>query len=403
MKNTYTTLLTTSILIVACMLLSCNAGSIRSQQRDQVRPNVLKKGSVAKDSFLSADKVKDVSLKEPTDLTAVQFLDDNNGWIGGKEKLFKTQDGGRTWQPVKLEVLPGSSVRRINFISPSVGWIILQRSGDLAVNYQLNRFWVLHTADGGNTWSLQYDGNEAALTALLFTDEKNGWITGIKYGGLSPYRYTYLVLHTSDQGAHWQDASQELIKLTAAAKQEKGDRINAAIMGVAAAEPTGIRVITSENEVFTTSDEARSWKGPVVIDNKSEQAGIRRFGSNVDNKLWFLTSTHGMEGTGSTLAVEQNQDSWSSFTLHGIYLSDAVSLSDRRFVASGFEVNGDKDDPSDTHAVLLYTPDDGQTWSIIYRNKSVPEINSLNVLKPGVITAVGRNGSVFRLQIDSLQ
>src|SRR6185436_2791617 len=110
---------------------------------------------------------------------------------------------------------------------------------------------------------------------------------------LSPYRYTYLVLHTNDQGVHWQDASQELIKLTAAAKQEKGDRINAAIMGVAAAAPAGIRVITSENEVFTTSDEARSWKVPVVIDNKSEQAGIRRFGSKADNKLWFLTSTHG--------------------------------------------------------------------------------------------------------------
>ena len=397
------TLPTASILVVACLLLSCNNGSIRSQQRDQVRANVARKEAVVKEEHLSANKIKDVSLKEPTDLTAVQFLDDDNAWLGGKEKVFKTQDGGRTWQQVKLEVLPGSSVRRINFVSPMIGWIIFQRSADTAINYQLNHFRVLHTVDGGNTWSLQYDGNEAAVTDLLFTDKRNGWITGLKFGGLSPYRYTYLILHTKDGGVHWEDVSPSLIKLKLPGKEQMGDRINEAAMGVTAApSSSAVKILTSENEIFTTADDARSWETPVVIDNKSEHAGIRRFGSKADNHLWFITSTNGREGTWSTFEIEQNQNAWSMFMFQEIYLTDVVPLNDRHFIASGFVFDANKDNDSARQAVLLHTPDDGQTWSVIYRDKKIPKFNSLHFLSPGTILAVGDNGSALRLHIDSL-
>lgn len=60
-----------------CYVLN-NTGSIRSQQRAQIRPNVVKKGSVVNEIHLAADKIKVLSLKELIDLTAVQFLDDKS-------------------------------------------------------------------------------------------------------------------------------------------------------------------------------------------------------------------------------------------------------------------------------------------------------------------------------------
>jgi hypothetical protein len=88
--------------------------------------------------------------------------------------------------------------------------------------------------------------------------------------------------------------------------------------------------------------------------------------------------------------------------LYGFCLTDAVSLAEGRFVASGYAVNGKKDDDFDRQAVLLYTPDDGQNWSIIYSNKNVRAINSLHAFKQNAIMAVGDGGFVLRVEIESL-
>ena len=405
MRTNYTSLLAGSILVLSCgiMLPSCDANRVSSRYPGQIRAHIVTGQSLVRENILLTDQIKEFYLSEPTDLTAVEFLDDANGWVGGKEKLFKTEDGGQSWQqPVKLEVLPGSSVRSITIVNRMMGWIILQRSADLAINYEKNRFWILRTVDGGSRWTLQYDGNEANATALKFTDEKTGWLTGIKYGGLRPFRYSYLVLHTKDQGEHWQDAAEELTKLTAARKQVSIDSINDAIMGISGSESSSLSLITGEGEVFRTSNDGRSWERSVVVDDKSEQTGIRQFGSKADHKLWFLSSAHSIEGVWSTLNVEQIETSWTSFRVPGIYLSDAVALSARQFLACGSEVSAEVGRPSRMEGVILYTQDDGQKWSIVYRNKTVKAINSLNALKSGLLIAVGDKGLVLRLQIESL-
>jgi photosystem II stability/assembly factor-like uncharacterized protein len=53
---------------------------------------------------------------------------------------------------------------------------------------------VLHTADGGESWSRQKSGTDFTLASIFFVDPENGWAVGD--GGT--------ILRTSDGGGNWQ-------------------------------------------------------------------------------------------------------------------------------------------------------------------------------------------------------
>ncbi|MGW8320451.1 MAG: WD40/YVTN/BNR-like repeat-containing protein [Thermodesulfobacteriota bacterium] len=53
---------------------------------------------------------------------------------------------------------------------------------------------ILHTSDGGLTWSRQKSGTTFTLAGICFTDVKNGWAVG----------NAGTILHTSDGGATWE-------------------------------------------------------------------------------------------------------------------------------------------------------------------------------------------------------
>ena len=51
---------------------------------------------------------------------------------------------------------------------------------------------ILHTTDGGKTWTKQNTGVTLSLEALFFLDAKNGWAVG----------WAGTILHTTDGGSH---------------------------------------------------------------------------------------------------------------------------------------------------------------------------------------------------------
>src|SRR5437660_8132005 len=52
---------------------------------------------------------------------------------------------------------------------------------------------ILHTSNGGSTWSPQTSGSNSSLLGVAFPDATNGWAVG------SPGT----ILHTSDGGSTW--------------------------------------------------------------------------------------------------------------------------------------------------------------------------------------------------------
>lgn len=67
------------------------------------------------------------------------FDDSDSGWVAFEGKVYRTKDGGKTWENVcSLE-----NVKQLNFVSKTLGWALI-------VENTKNR--LFRTLDGGYTW-----------------------------------------------------------------------------------------------------------------------------------------------------------------------------------------------------------------------------------------------------------
>lgn len=119
-------------------------------------------------------------------LTAVFFLDENNGWIVNRDnwgEICHTSDGGDTWT-----LQPEYSLNPFNdifFINPEKGW---------AVGMDTT---LMRTVDGGQNWlncDVDVYGNPY-MRSVQFIDEMKGWAVGT--GGA--------ILMSNDGGVSWQE------------------------------------------------------------------------------------------------------------------------------------------------------------------------------------------------------
>lgn len=152
--------------------------------------------------------------------TAIDFLDLERGWVVGKfGRVQRTEDGGATWQMVpalgNLDGLKGDDIptlTSVHFVDENQGWIAgylremtLMEQHDWAV--------IIHTSDGGLTWTPQVHQVESLLTAIGFADSLNGWAVGFNRND-----GTSTVLNTADGGQTWQLQTsifgEELLALT---------------------------------------------------------------------------------------------------------------------------------------------------------------------------------------------
>lgn len=70
------------------------------------------------------------------------FTDLAHVWATGDNRIWRSLDGGRTWQSEKLP--KGYTVTSIDFASSSNGWALAQNGGNV---------WLLSTHDGGLHWA----------------------------------------------------------------------------------------------------------------------------------------------------------------------------------------------------------------------------------------------------------
>ena len=134
-------------------------------------------------------------------LFAVDFINDTTGWASGDYQpsqnsnglpgIFTTTNAGLTWSKEKL---PAGA--------PDMTGLQFLDANDAAVgtaydqDYNATQGWVLHTTDGGKTWT-SLPGLAASLAeTVYFSDADDGWI-----GGLNG------VYATTDGGSTWQQVA----------------------------------------------------------------------------------------------------------------------------------------------------------------------------------------------------
>lgn len=120
--------------------------------------------------------------------------------VGAFGTLLSTSDGGRNWRKhefnwdtlieriVKETGLVEPNLNAVCFSSPELGWIV----GEFGL--------VLHTKDGGESWTSQRYGSDLPqLYAVKMLDSGRGWAMG-QVGSL---------IQTSDSGQHWSPVGLE--------------------------------------------------------------------------------------------------------------------------------------------------------------------------------------------------
>ncbi len=74
-------------------------------------------------------KWRETKIRDGVNLDRVQFLNADQGFASGEPaSLYKTFDGGETWDTIKIEMPPDSDIASFHFISPLVGWVISNKN-----------------------------------------------------------------------------------------------------------------------------------------------------------------------------------------------------------------------------------------------------------------------------------
>lgn len=113
-------------------------------------------------------KIGDVP--EATGWRSIQFINDNEGWLGGSEKLWRTTNGGRDWELVYSADSYEGHIWSVQFVDAREGF--------------MHRFNGLYkTEDGGRTWingpPTPFDGGKGDLSLLKFREGgRVGWAGG---------------------------------------------------------------------------------------------------------------------------------------------------------------------------------------------------------------------------------
>ncbi len=124
-----------------------------------------------------------------------QFVDDRHGWIRLYPNSFQaTKDGGKTWIPLVSPCQQGGVFR---FIDPRNGWMLCPTGGGAGIEPKE----LFRTEDGGATWRfLTRTGSQPGdmplssyARDLFFLDAQHGWLSTAK-GDL---------LMTRDGGKSW--------------------------------------------------------------------------------------------------------------------------------------------------------------------------------------------------------
>lgn len=146
---------------------------------------------------------------------------------GDRGHILYSDDGGASWMQAKVptrQLLTG-----IDFVDDKHGWAV----GHDAL--------ILATADGGESWTAQYEDREreAPLLDVWFEDTQHGIAVGA-YGAL---------LETIDGGQSWEDISERL-------DNEDGYHLNA----ITHIQGSGLFVVGELGGMFRSADMGETWE-----------------------------------------------------------------------------------------------------------------------------------------------
>lgn len=130
-------------------------------------------------------------LPQGDGLNLVTFVDRHHGWITSNGPiLLRTRNSGKNWEILRTGIV----FTDIHFISPLEGW------GIGNARFDVIKWNIYHTTDGGTTWEVQLADTTARYDIFLL-DAQHGWATNNRVGPDE-------LLFTRDGGKTWERQAQ---------------------------------------------------------------------------------------------------------------------------------------------------------------------------------------------------
>jgi photosystem II stability/assembly factor-like uncharacterized protein len=255
--------------------------------------------------------------KPGTFIRSLGFIDNKHGFLGNlgagianitdATPLYETKDGGVTWEPAKIGAADIPGVCSIDVLkSRSI------HEGDVSERYYIHAAGrangpakLVRSEDGGQTWTL-IDLSERAgmILDVKFFDPNTGFVFAATSGDLA--QSNALILKTNDGGRTWRQVYRssrlnEIIWKGSFANSEVG------YATVQNDDPTN-----AQQRIVKTTDGGEHWSElPLLANKDAEELGI---GFVSPEKGWvgtavggFETSDGGSSWRPSTLAPKANK------------------------------------------------------------------------------------------------
>lgn len=318
-------------------------------------------------------------------LEYLQVFNEKSAYVLGEhENLYKTADGGKTWESEKIDIPKDAFISSISFFDFSHGLVSVIKSPDDVLDVDNFHSWILATNDGGNTWHKQFEMKAAEIRKVTFDKEKIAWAIGHKIVKEEHIENQPLVLKNDENG--WQEvASPEVL---------------GSIENIYIQEDLTKILIDTEGQIFELNSDME-WKAVNDIENtKPQQIAVSTIGIAKDKKMYLMGATGGREGIWTSLfSKDIYSERWQHYTLKNVILRDALFFSSNEILACG-SINqfNDLDRSGTKQGVILHSFDGGSSWVLSFRTAKIESFNKLWGRNGENILAIGEKGNILHLK-----
>lgn len=200
-----------------------------------------------------------LSLGTNASFRSLSVVDTATIWAGGSNgTVVRSVNGGKTWDIYTINDVKNLDFRGIHAFNANLAWAMSAGDADKGLAR------IYKTTDGGKNWQLVFHTTQQGvfLDCLKMKDKKVGFVVGDGIGG-KPY-----FLKTTDGGNTWKQISvKQLPNILEGEASYAASNSSIAIQGKKV-------WICTQNRVFISKNNGKSWKVVVTPFEKTQSGGI---------------------------------------------------------------------------------------------------------------------------------
>jgi photosystem II stability/assembly factor-like uncharacterized protein len=234
----------------------------------------------------------------------------------GANRVYRTGDGGRTWNVVATLPDPVFNPFQVQFVDALHGWVIAQDCPLPANQEDCDKIALYRTQDGGQIWERlwPHKDSEIAIDAMAFVSPTEGYLMGNLADG-------------SGRGLYFSRDGGQTLEPVLTPADSGSMTFNAFLYGLQY-QFLAARVGYGANRsgLFYTQDGARAWQAvpAACLYDSISFASTGVFSLGRDGSLWVITTniSNSQDNSASLISSVDGGRTWQSMVLPGMVVTE---------------------------------------------------------------------------------